>query len=460
MNRLESASAELRVWGRGGGPWPRTGKGLLDIVATGFADWGVQLDVASAEPSAAYLGEFFEAARLFAESDLDSASAARLRAGAQNARRPISYHLGNIARVTEHFGSLSSAWDAGGGPTIRISFAELTSHLATSFGLHGRTPHCGEAGRDLLPGAAEHIGPEQFVPERPFFRYAGDCMAEVTLNFGTPIFVDTTDDSVSPAIVRTGWWEPWTDGLVRKCLGPGDVAVNVGANVGYYTLLAAKRVQSKGRVFSFEPNPRLALLIMRSLRWGGLLGIVRIHQMALSDRAGTASFAADRHYMGAGTLVDSEHATRLSAATPKEVLSATFPQKTLLEVHDVETARLDDVIGSEVRDIHFMLIDTEGAEALVLAGSEQLIRRSRDLAMVVEWSGAKVAKAKGRAAVAEEAVQRLAGDNFKFWLIEPDLRDAYARPAVLTPMTPDQVIAMERYADLFVCRQETRARFA
>lgn len=456
LSRIEAARADLRTWGQTGSPWPAAADGLLDIVTTGFAESGIDLATPSGEPDGSFIEAFFLAAKRFSGLELETISAARIRAPAEAVRNSVLYHWSHVEQRAEPFGTIERAWDNGPREAIRISFAELITHLALAFARHGRVTQCGEAGRDLLTGPIEHDGPNRFQPARPFYRYAGDCMAEVTLNFGLPIFVDTTDDSVSPDIITTGWWEPWIDGLVRRCLGPGDVGVNVGANVGYYTLLMARRVQAKGRVFSFEPNPRLALLIMRSLRWGGLLGTVKIHQMAASDRQGSVTFAADRHFMGAGTMVDSEVATRLVSAPTKLVLNARMPRRTNVEVHEVEMARLDDVLGNQVSEIHMMLIDTEGAEPLVLEGAKDLIRRSRDLAMVVEWSGARVAKAKNRTAEAAAIVGWLASEGFKFWKIMADTRDKYARPAMLTLMTPDQLLEMEDYADIFVSRHGAR----
>ena len=187
-------------------------------------------------------------------------------------------------------------------PKIRISVAELVSHLAIGFAMHGRVPHCGEPGRALLPGSINHEGPDPYIPQRPPYRYAGELMAEVQLNFGLPIFVDTVDESVCPDIIRTGWWEPWIDGIIRKCVGRGDVAVNVGANVGYHTLLMANCVQEPGRVFAFEPNPRLVRLLQRSLNWGGLLAMTTLFPIAASNASGTGRFVTSHRHMGGGTL--------------------------------------------------------------------------------------------------------------------------------------------------------------
>src|SRR5579863_7387210 len=52
-----------------------------------------------------------------------------------------------------------------------------------------------------------------------------------------------------------GVYEPWTTEVLTKELKEGDVFVDVGANIGFFTLLASKLVGEKGRVYAFEPNP-------------------------------------------------------------------------------------------------------------------------------------------------------------------------------------------------------------
>ncbi|GAB3270907.1 FkbM family methyltransferase [Parahaliea aestuarii] len=64
-----------------------------------------------------------------------------------------------------------------------------------------------------------------------------------------------SDRCISRQLLEQGIWEPFETSLVQRFLGSGDVFVDVGANLGYFTVLAAHRVGPGGRVFAFEPDP-------------------------------------------------------------------------------------------------------------------------------------------------------------------------------------------------------------
>ena len=127
---------------------------------------------------------------------------------ARLAREQALYHLGHVGHAAGGLESIAAAWTGAGTATLRLSLPEFIANITAGFARGGRVPHCGEAGRALLSGAVAHDCPEPYRPQRPAYRYAGEDSAEVQLNFGLPIFVDTGDDSVAPDIVRTGWWEP------------------------------------------------------------------------------------------------------------------------------------------------------------------------------------------------------------------------------------------------------------
>jgi FkbM family methyltransferase len=471
VSSLGDAVAELVAWGQDRALWPSTACGLIDIVATGLADRGIAVPEGCGEPNGDWVADFYAAADELTRLDIPEGAAARTRDSLRSARDHAAYHCAAVQRNLGGLDHLRDGWGGQMQSKIRISVAELVSHLAVGFAMHGRVPHCSGPGRALLTGAIDHDGPDPYVPQRPPYRYAGALMAEVQLHFGLPIFVDTVDESVCPDIIRTGWWEPWIDGIVRKCVGRGDVAVNVGANVGYHTLLMANCVQEPGRVFGFEPNPRLVRLLQRSLNWAGLLAMTTLFPIAASNASGTCRFIASHQHMGGGRL---SGAALLGNADLEELwlrgLRESYPNfdegdlealllalKPIPEIFDVHTARLDDTVGRLAQNIHFLLIDAEGAEPLVLDGGQDLIRRSRDLAMIVEWSnGVTYATSPAQRAQAAATIDWLASDGFRFYRIGGDARDVYARPAILELMAPDEVINMEGYGDLFICRRPAR----
>lgn len=469
MSRLESAIREMIDWiGRVDDPvLPEAAPALLDIVSTGLADLGVALPMPGTALDASWIATFFAALARAARIEEPAFAGARTRVMARLAREHSAYHCAAVAGVCGAAG-IAPGWDGPARAALRTSFGEVVVHLAQGFARHGRVPHCGAAGRALLHGPALHEGDTPFVPARPPYRYAGNLTAEVQLNFGLPIFVDTADESVAPDIIRTGWWEPWIDGLVRRCVGPGDVAVNVGANFGYHALLMARSVEATGQVYAFEPNPRLVELLRCSLTWGGLQAMTHLLPFAASDAPGAMKFTSSRLEMGGGGFFraarmpneDHDDLTlrvlkgRYRGLDDADLRAMGNALRMKSDVFDVHATTLDATVGRLVDAIHFLLIDAEGAEPRVLLGAKDLITRSRDLAMVVEWSnGVTYAITPEERQRARATIEWLAGEDFRFWKIGGDPRDTYALPAVLDPLSPEEVIGMEGYADLYVSRQ-------
>lgn len=463
MSKLETAIGDVLAWSRGerGEALPEAASGLAEIVATGLGGLGTHLPSVGARGiDGAWVGRLYACVERQARRAARSEAPFRLRIPAGHVREHGDYHLGVVAREVGPVGVIEQAWRAGPPPILRVSFGELLSHLARSFALHGRVPHVGEAGRALVPDLFEHGAATPYAPTRPPYRYAGDGMAEVQLNFGLPIFVDTADDSVAPDIIRTAWWEPWIDGVVRRTVGPGDVVVNVGANVGYHALLMARCVESTGRVLAFEPNPRLVRLLRRSLTWGGLLGMTTLLPFAAAATRGTLRFAFNPLNLGNGQfasdraqreLIDATQAALLEPADGEALIAARRPKLVDIDVH---CTTLDATVGRMVPEAHFLLIDVEGAEIDVLAGARELIQRSPDIAMIVEWSHTtSYVRSPEQRRKLEDMVAWLRQGGFCFWHIAPDARDHYVRPAMLTPMTVDDVLGMERYADLYISRR-------
>ena len=89
-----------------------------------------------------------------------------------------------------------------------------------------------------------------------------------------------------------GWYEKPCAEFVASQICPGMVAFDVGANVGYYTLLLSRGVGPQGRVIAFEPNPINVAHLKEHLRLNKI-GNVEIVEAAVSDREGTAFFSGE-----------------------------------------------------------------------------------------------------------------------------------------------------------------------
>lgn len=151
--------------------------------------------------------------------------------------------------------------------------------------------------------------------------------------------------------------------LMSSMLHAGDTVYDVGANVGYYTLLASHKVGPTGRVVAFEPLHVNVRVVQRHLRLNRLRN-VSVHEVAVSDHDGRARFAP--------------HA---SNAMGKLSDSGTV---------EVATVSLDSLTNAaQLQDPNLIKIDVEGAEVGVLRGAAQLLGRARP-AILLATHGAAI----------------------------------------------------------------------
>ncbi len=100
------------------------------------------------------------------------------------------------------------------------------------------------------------------------------------------MYVDLRDTGFAPHLMFEGYWEYWITDFMWRNVKPGQVAVDVGANHGYYTLLLADLVGPGGKVHAFEPNPRLAELLDRNIAVNGFWHVAEARAAAAGDRDG------------------------------------------------------------------------------------------------------------------------------------------------------------------------------
>lgn len=130
-------------------------------------------------------------------------------------------------------------------------------------------------------------------------------------------------------------------------LKPGDVFDDIGANVGFLSLLGAKLIGPKGHVYCFEPLPSILPLLARNLDQNGFSNYAII-EAAVSDRSGTASLATDRGDLRATLTPNTASMIDVSLVTLDEL---DLPTATLIKI-DVESAGCREP-GSAWYDSHY-----------------------------------------------------------------------------------------------------------
>jgi FkbM family methyltransferase len=210
------------------------------------------------------------------------------------------------------------------------------------------------SGLDRSAMVTNFILSNEFMTQNPRFANAREWVwAELD---GALLRVNLSDRMVSYGIISRNYEKAETQ-FLRSNVKKGDIVADIGANIGYYTIVLASIVGPTGRVYSFEPLPDMFETLELSIRRNGFESRVIAHNVAISDRGGAIPMFHD-----STSIVD--YGAQIVSGQDNR------PGASLIEV---PTGRLSDFIPDPKLD--FIKIDVEGAEQIVLGGSLDLLER-------------------------------------------------------------------------------------
>ncbi len=178
------------------------------------------------------------------------------------------------------------------------------------------------------------------------------------------------DLHVSKTLRETGLWEPYETALLLDALAPGNCFLDVGANIGYFSVLAASRVGASGQVFAFEPEPGNAALLRHSVALNGFDSVVTVCEAALTDTAGEG-----RLYINPTNYGDHQlHAALADGAHKPEAISVPL------------VVGADWLSGRAAR-VDVVKVDVQGAEVQAIQGLLPILHSSLpELSLLIELS--------------------------------------------------------------------------
>jgi FkbM family methyltransferase len=173
----------------------------------------------------------------------------------------------------------------------------------------------------------------------PIVRVLGEC----------PFEIDPDDTEVAPHLALDGFWESWVNLWLFRTVRPGWRCVDVGAHLGYYTLLLDKLIGETGHVIALEPNPDTQRRLATNCRLNGVRATLL--PWAAGEQEGSATLHCDRDRAGSGTL----RARAAAVALP------------------VQVRRVDDVVRPPIQ---LLKVDAEGWDIPAILGAAGLLAAS------------------------------------------------------------------------------------
>ena len=188
---------------------------------------------------------------------------------------------------------------------------------------------------------------------------------------GYELYTGINHSYVIDGISRSGYYEFLTEHL-RPYIKEGDMVIDVGANIGYFTIMLSKLVGEKGIVHAFEPEDYNYNLLQYNIDLNKCKNVVS-HKMALADTSYKGKLYISDECMGMHRMYESKYCSK--------------------DTQNVAVATLDRIIGE--KKVSFIKLDAEGYEYKIIRGAEKLFNFNKKLRMWMEFVPAGVVEAGG-----------------------------------------------------------------
>jgi len=245
--------------------------------------------------------------------------------------------------------------------------------------------------------------------------------------FGTEMRVDA-EDIVGRYIYYFGVWEPVLTTWIRGRLAPGDTFIDVGANVGYYSLLTSQLVGNSGKVVAIEPAPQTFSVLQENISRNQAENVRAVNMAVWDCETNLQIFSKAGNTLGATTLMPG------------------WAERWKLEPYcEVPAAPLPHILTSEeLRSARLIKIDIEGAEWRAVLGLLPSLAGCReDLEIVLEVAP-EMLQAEGKSC--EDLLTLFRGLGFHPYLVENDY-SAIAYLSKAMPNRPKRIVQVPARAE-------------
>jgi FkbM family methyltransferase len=206
------------------------------------------------------------------------------------------------------------------------------------------------------------------LSRRPPAVYVGDHLALTRILNGPVMYVDSRDASITPKLLTEGIYEPSITAFLAAAIRPEMKIVDIGANMGYFTLVAAAAAGPEGRVYAFEPHPRSYEILQKNVSLNWYSSRVQCFPYALLNEAKQMELHTTTSCLGGSSLFSTDSPDR-DFHLGDTILITAKPLDELVQV-----------------PVDLVKIDTEGSEPFVFGGMKVLLEHSPHVKIVMEFN--------------------------------------------------------------------------
>jgi FkbM family methyltransferase len=179
--------------------------------------------------------------------------------------------------------------------------------------------------------------------------------------YGLSMYCRSLDRLLAFLLWKYSALENFQTELISNTVKKKMIVLDIGANLGYYTLILAKLVGRQGKVYAFEPDPENFRLLSKNIKENKFNNIVAV-QKAVADKSGKMNFYLSDAHKGNHAL---------------------YPEPGRHKI-EVEVVDIDSFCGQKIKP-DFIKMDIEGAEMLALKGMKQTVQKNNKLIIVTEF---------------------------------------------------------------------------
>lgn len=174
------------------------------------------------------------------------------------------------------------------------------------------------------------------------------------------------DHFVGNVISSTGDYEAYETSIILNNIEKGDTVVDIGANIGFHTILFANKVGSKGKVFAFEPDPVSYEILLKNIKANNFKNVIA-SSLAISNKKAVLNLYKSKDNYGDNRVYSSD----ISGTNLK------------IKADSLDNFFKDFITRGD--KISLLKIDTQGFEPFVISGAKQLIEKNKPTLIFEYW---------------------------------------------------------------------------